>query len=493
MSEFRLDQVDAGANAKQSGLDLLSVSEENQESEAIPVARFTLLAGTVAGITELTFSRLNKDAAQTLVDATGELKAGNVSTNAIDKLTRYRSTVPSSEFGLTLGGVKESTQAAVTDIITASDRVRSATGLQTSAGERLGLARQGLQAEVAKLTDELAQLQRGSFARHEAWDMMHSERYSLAAFDGTAGVNAEQLKAMATESLPPGNSTLRAGLLDRASRMVPGETVSPRQALGDLIPAWQGRMQTLNAENARMTRITEKLGHLELATKIPERVPSILNFRGASGLSEPVFPAGDAGRAAMTELQHSTAAMRAAESGLFRESTHLGNLSSDLNRQMHLELAAEKYAVNAFGRGFGKGVLAMSATVGAGCIIDGLTGEERSTLNNPIGMGLDAGAGLMLISNLPAKYKLPLAVATMVVPRVLNAYDIGPNQLAPSSLSSSSLWAPNAVDGIGLGLAVSLPVDGRIKAAAVGAALVGGRVYNAYNYKPADTNLLRPY
>ncbi|MBY0549298.1 MAG: hypothetical protein K2W95_18630 [Candidatus Obscuribacterales bacterium] len=493
MSEFRLDQVDAATNAKQSGLDLLSVSQENQEPKATPVARFTLLAGTVAGLTELTFSRLNKGAAQTLADATGELMTGNVSINAVDKLTGYRSSVPSSEFGLTLGGVKESTQAAVTDIITATDRVRSATGTALEANNRFGLAKQALQAEVSKLSSELQRLQDGSFARHEAMDVMHSERYALPSFDGTTGVNADQLRKMATESLPQGNSTLRTGLLDRASRMLPGETISPRQAVSELLPEWNSRLQAINAENVRVGDVTEKLGHLDLASRIPDRASMVLQSRARNGFLEPVFPAGDPARAVLTELQQAEGQFRSAAAHMERESSQLRNLSGDLNRQMHAELAAEKYAVNAFGRGFGKGVLAMSAGVGVGCVIDGLTGEERSTLNSPIGMGLDAGAGLLMVSNLPAKYKLPLAVATMAVPRVLNAFDIGPNQLAPSSLSSSSIWAPNAIDGIGLGLAVSLPVDGRVKAAAAGAAIVAGRAYNAYNYKPADRNLLRPY
>lgn len=498
MSEFRFpaDKVEAGANnSKHLGLNLLTVGDEPENREpdkVVPVARWTLLAGTTAGVTELVFNRLNTTAAKSLADAGAELMTGAVSPAAVDKLTAYSASGLPAEFGITSGALSNKTREAVSRIINATDRVNSATVYRQEAAQRLGLARGGVEAQMSAIAAELGQLQSGSYARANALDIMHSERYGLMAFDVKSGVNAEQLRTLATEAFPHADSTLRQGLLDRASRMVPGETVSPHQAVGDLLPAWNTKLQGLNAENARIGSLTEKLGRYQLATTVPDRVQSILNYRG-NGLREPLFPVADPGRAALNELQQSAAAMSAAETALATQTRNLTNLSGDLHRQMRAELVAEQYAVNAFSRGFGKGVLAMSAGIGAGYVIDQLSGEERSTLNSPVAMGLDAGAGLIMASGMPARYKVPLAIATLVVPRVLNAYEMGPSQLAPATLSTGSLWAPNAVDGIGLGVAVGLPVDGRIKAGLAGASIVAGRAYNAYNYKPASKNLLQPY
>lgn len=275
--------------------------------------------------------------------------------------------------------------------------------------------------------------------------------------------------------------------------MVPGETVSPRQALGELLPAWGERMKALSTDDALQCHLVEKMGHLESAVEAPVRVHGILTEWRVHGEQGPMFPSGDPARAALTELDEASFALSSADRALVCESSKLTRLSRELNGRMHCELQPRPLAVEvqALGRGFGIGLLAMSATVGAGCLIDRLRGEEQSTLNSPLGMGLDAGAGLILACGLPAKYKVPLAVATMVVPRVLNAYEIGPNQLAPTNLSNNALWMPNAVDGIGVGVAVGLPVDGRIKSGVAGLSIVGGRLYNAYSYKPADKNLLK--
>lgn len=498
MSEIRLDDLTNPVQSagRQTGWDLLTVvaTESEQPKESSKVAPLTFLAGTTAGLTDLVVDRFNYSASQTLAEATGRLMTGNVNQAAVDKLTNYALNAPPKEFGLTTGAFKESTRTTVGEILSSADYVTRSTMSRDSIARRFADAQQGLQAEITKVSDELTPLQRGAHARYSAMDMMHSERYGVTAFNGKTGVSADELRKMAADFMPPGESTFRAGLLDRASRMAPGETVTPHQALTELIPAWNDRLHALNAEDALQSHLTEKLEHLQSVAQKPAAASSVAHSYGMR-LRQPLFPAGDSARAVMTELQHSAAGLQVAEARLAQDMSKLSELSLGLNQRMHSELLPGPVALhaNAFGRSFGKGVFAMSAGIGVGCLVDHLTGEERSTLDSPLGMGLDAGAGLILASGMPAKYKVPLALATMVVPRVLNHYEIGPNQLAPTKLSSSSLWAPNAVDGIGVGLAVGLPVDGRIKAGVAGASIVAGRAYNAYNYKPADKNLLRPY
>ena len=97
---------------------------------------------------------------------------------------------------------------------------------------------------------------------------------------------------------------------------------------------------------------------------------------------------------------------------------------------------------------------------------------------------MDAVAGMAWLWTLPGKYKYPLAVAALALPRVCEAKGVGLGVITPASFSGDSIWKPNAVDALGLGLAVGLPVDGRIKMAVGGAAIVAGRIYNAVQEAP---------
>jgi hypothetical protein len=106
--------------------------------------------------------------------------------------------------------------------------------------------------------------------------------------------------------------------------------------------------------------------------------------------------------------------------------------------------------------------------------------REHLSIETPIGMGIDAAAGLTLLSKMPMRVKVPLAAATFAAPRILDKMGHG-DILRPAALQGDSAWRPNAVDAIGLGLAAGLNVDGRIRLGIAATSIIAGRVYHVMN------------
>ena len=491
------------ADNHQAKLDLIGLVAEGNKSEpeetittkAIPAARWTLLAGTTAGLTELTVSQLSRSTAQTPAGASGELltdlqRTASLNYPAMDKLRNHSASV-TGEIGLALHA-PNGAKAAVNDILTTADKVAGLERSKLSLGLARNTTEQQLQQHIKGLTAEQKQLSARFLANADAWDIMHNDNILLNHTQSKAGIPlaADELRTFATSTFNEG-SLYRKGLLDRAAAMQVGEKVAPSAVYKEIIPAWQQQLVLNQLDSRRLSTLNAQLAELERGLSSPGNVKSILNASD-NGLGGPVFSSTDAGRRAMMEFGHANQLYAHNSAQLAHETFTLTNKARNLQSQMSAELLSVRTAAgHSFARGFGKGVVAMSVGIGAGYTIDQLTGEERTSFNSPIGLGLDAAAGLALFSNLPGKYKYPLAIAAIAAPRVLHAYGYGDNLLAPTTLSSDSLWKPNAVDAIGVGVAVSLPIPGNYKAAAVGGAIVGGRVYNAMNYKKSEWTILR--
>lgn len=494
MSEFRRetgDQANSPNQGQNNNLDLLSVSQPEVHS-ITPVARWTLLAGGTAGITEAAFNKVNVAAAENLAGASREIAAGlgqgTVNYDAINRLSAYTRSLP-VEANLTLGATNASTVRQVRDMLSLADEIMSADRRIFSATERIGEARKVIGAEVTALTDEVAALRAGAHGRVVAFEVAHVDRYGAAALSKHALVDADGLRAIAAENqyFHP-TSTLRHGLLERAAKMAPGETVSPFKALNEMHPAWAEKVAAMNKENARLVTAESRLHALNLAMETPDAVRGILNFRSSVG--EQPFKVGEPVYNAMRDLHENAVALRGAKATFEANKGSLVPLAASMEAKMGGLLASEVATVQAFARGFGKGVVGMSAGIGAGYVVDQLTGNEQATLSSPVGMGIDASAGLVACSAMPWRFKAPLALTMMAVPRVLNAYDVGPAQLTPSMIASDSVWRPNAVDGLGIGLAAGLPVAGKYKLGLGVAAIIAGRLYNGVSTKPSDSNLL---
>jgi len=130
-------------------------------------------------------------------------------------------------------------------------------------------------------------------------------------------------------------------------------------------------------------------------------------------------------------------------------------------------------------RGFAKGVLISGATLAAGYGLDYL-GSKMFGYDQPkldyARAGVDGIAvPLILLSNMPARYKFGLAATTFIgnhVSEMLGA--------SPQSAQYSTLFRPNWVDSVGVTAAAMLPVDGKTKALAVGGAWLAARAYGEF-------------
>lgn len=158
-------------------------------------------------------------------------------------------------------------------------------------------------------------------------------------------------------------------------------------------------------------------------------------------------------------------------------------LSTELALAPKMHGVPEQFASNA-GRRLIAGVGLSALSMGAGYGFDkeiapsfGLKSSADNQLSNGTRLAVDGClVPAFLLSDIPLKYRLPLAATAFGAGRAAN-FITADTTLSPEM---AKLLTPNHADSILTGAAVMAPIGGRYKAAAITGALVTGRVVNMF-------------
>lgn len=457
-------------------------------SELIPAAKFSGLAGLSGGLTELTFNQVNARAAETLEKAAGSLNAkalsSKISYEGLDSLVAHKTkwsgiTLESSAFN-------KATQAKIDQLIESSQSLANRDSTFQTASKDVRAAQMRLGVEETRLVREQRELQKGLFARADLRDIMHNDtiiRSQMTPSSLATDMTAEELRGVGRSFNE--TSLFRKGLLDKAANMAPGELVKPQDLMNEVMPAWRAQLDASLQADKKMSLVGDQLRLLNEAEIVPHA--RIQQLASAENRAWSNLPINDPIKAQVSEYVSGVKVLNIAKGSLYAHAAEVGTLSLQLGQGLRAEAAlAENTAVASFVRGFGKGFAGMSLGIGAGYMADQLMGRGELAINSPAGLAIDALGGMALVSKLPSSVKLPLALATIATPRVIEATGFGKDFLSPTTFAGSSEYKPNAVDALGLGLAAGLPVATTYKMAIGAAAIVTGRVYNAAFVAPEN-------
>ncbi len=472
------------------GLDFLGAHSERfnamdaQKSQNgpsdIPTARLVGLAGTTAGLTELVMEKIGSNSAKLFQENAKELmlnaSGGPNLYNALDKLRVYQSTSLLSDINAASGPLSAATNKQVGHVINQGLFVTDALRERAFASSVMLDSSVKLSSEAVLLKGQFDQLSAGAMARSQMFEVMHSDRMSLT-YGGAklqTPLGANELRAFGEKSFSEG-SLFRNEMVKHAAEMKAGETIAPRVLVEKVAPAWQARYTEIALEESA----TARMGAQIEALKNPS--PGDLNggLLKARHMNDALFKRGEKITTALEDYANNSKYMNTVEAKLVSQEKLLYEQANRLKTDMADELAKSSSA-ESFTRGFAKGALVMTAAIGAGVLVDKLMDREHLSIESPIGMGIDAAAGLTLLSKMPMRVKVPLAAATFAAPRILDKMGHG-DILRPAALQGDSAWRPNAVDAIGLGLAAGLNVDGRIRLGIAATSIIAGRVYHVMN------------
>lgn len=463
----------------------LQASEELDGS--MPTARLVGLAGVTAGLTELTMNQIGNNTAKLFKESAEALvknaySGGPEFYNALDKLRTHQSTSIISDIKTTTGPLSAATSKEVGKVINQAIDVGHSLSAQARSTEAFMSAATKLKSEISLLSGEFDSLSAGFLKRADIKDVMHNDSIILrhSASKLQAPMTATELRAFGETSFNKG-SLFGEGMIKKAASMGVGDKIAPAAVVDEIAPVWKQQLTSIIADDARFARVDAQLQAL--------KAPSVQDMNGGllkkMDFDKPLFNKGETITTAIDDFAAHRRYVTNVESTLALEQKLLNNTANGLSNKMRAELAAGSNA-HAFVRGFAKGTVAMSAAVGAGYAFDKLMGRDELAISSPLGMGIDAAAGLTLLAPIPGAIKVPLAVAALATPRILDATGHG-DFLKPSRLNGDSILRANAVDAIGLGLAAGLNVDGRIRLGIGAATIVAGRMYNAMNTRNENT------
>ena len=486
------DSTEAKQVPATQGLDLVGVhsdrvqsmltTEPSQKAQRdMPTARLVGLAGVTAGLTELTMNHLGNNSAKLFQESATELMK-NASTsgagfyNALDKLRVYQSSSLVSDINTMSGPLSAATNKQVGHLINHGLYVADSLREKAYASSLMMDSSVGVASEVASLRGQFEKLGAGSVDRAQIMEVMGNDRITLSQAGAKlkTPMTAAELRTFGETGFSKG-SLIREEMVKQAASMKVADKIAPAEVILEVAPKWQEKLGTVLAEDAKLARVGAQLD----AFKAPSTAELSGALLKAKHLGEPLFPKGEAITTALDDYAKTSQYANRVEAKLSLEQKILHQHASGLNAQMTEELVRSSNT-QAFGRGFAKGAIVMTAAIGAGYAIDKMMDREHLAISSPLGMGIDAAAGLTLLAPLPMKIKVPLAIGAIAAPRVLDATGYG-DFLRPASLQGDSAWRANAVDAIGLGLAAGLNVDGRIRLGIGAATIIAGRAYNVMN------------
>lgn len=489
------DSADKKQEPAAQGLDFLGAHSErfratdSQKSQSgpsdIPTARLVGLAGTTAGLTELVMDKIGTNSAKLFHESAKDLmlnaSGGPNLYNALDKLRVYQSTSMLSDINAASGPLSAATNKQVGHVINQGLFLTDALRERAYASSVMLDSSVKLSSEAVLLKGKLDSLTAGALQRSQILEIMQNDRMSLT-YGGAklqTPLTADELRAFGEKSFNQG-SLFRDEMVKHAAQMKAGETIAPRVLVEKVAPAWQSRYTEIALEESA----TARMGAQIEALKNPS--PGDLNggLLKARHMNEPLFKRGEKITTALEDYATNNKYMNSVEAKVASQEKLLYEHASRLKMDMADELAKSSSA-ESFTRGFAKGAVVMTAAIGAGVLVDKMMDREHLSIESPIGMGIDAAAGLTLLSKMPMHAKLPLAAAIFAAPRILDRMGHG-DILRPAALQGDSAWRPNAVDAIGLGLAAGLNVDGRIRLGIAATTIVAGRVYHVMNSAKQD-------
>ena len=483
------DAIDSNVSKNEaavSGLDLLKVHSDStdtmqKQDAGMPTARLVGLAGVTAGLTELTMNQLGTNSAKLFQESAAELAksayTGSAGLyNAIDRLRVREASSLLSDIRTVSGPLSAASSVEVGKMVNYGIDVTESLREKAFQAGPLMDSSVKVAGEVAKVKGQFDQLSAGFFNRSEIKDIMHNDRIVIG-YGGAklqAPMTAAELRTFGETGFNKG-SLFGEGMVKKAASMAPGEKNAPSTVVAELAPAWQEKLTKLIADDTKQARLGAQLEAIANPSAAELR-GGLLNKRY---MDQPLFAEGESITGAIDELAQNRRYMDSVESKLALNQELLHQQANKVNAQMTAELAASSNT-QSFVRGFARGALVMTAAVGAGYAIDKMTGREHLAISSPLGAGIDAAAGLTLLTPLPTHFRVPIALATLAAPRVLDAAGYG-DFLRPAALHGDSVWRPNAVDAIGLGLAAGLNVDNRVRLGIGAATIVAGRAYNIMN------------
>lgn len=461
-----------------------NASEQRHSSNGdMPTGRLVGLAGTTAGLTELAIDKIGNNTAKLLHETSAELmtstRGGSGLYNSLDKLRTYQTTSLANDINTAAGPLSAATNSKVGHLINHSQYVVDGLRERSYSASLLKDSSAKLTAEIATMRGQFDLLAANAGNRAQIAELIGHDMRTLRwnpPKDMYKAVNSQDLQIFAEVNFRPG-SLFREEMIKHASGMaVVKDTITPKEVIAKIAPAWEAQRAALVAEQAQHDLLYSKLAALGK----PNGIIKDATLNGG------LFKDGEPILKAIDDNVANTRYVNAVEARLSANQKLLYQHASGLNAEMAEELG--KSGARSFTSGFAKGALAMTAAIGAGYVFDKITEREHLSISSPLGMGIDAAAGLTLLSKLPMQVKVPLAVATFAAPRLLDATGHG-DMLRPSMLQGNSEWRPNTVDAVGIGLAAGLNVDGRIRLGILAATFVAGRIYGAAN-SPKNNDLL---
>lgn len=457
-----------------SNLNLVGVQPESTSDRGMPTGRLVGLAGVTAGLTELTIdhfanktSKLFEQSALGLMD--NAVSGGAGFYNSLDKLRVFKATSIFEDVHTMSGPLSREVNKQVGRVVNYGLDLDSAIRERAYASSAVMDSSVKVAGGVVGLNAELQQLASGLTKRAEIREIMHNDSLMLAYNRPKLEVAlaATELRELGENGFNKG-SMLGDKIIAKANSLKPGEKLTAMTAIEDVGPAWNQKIADLAAVDARMSRVAAQVEAM--------KNPSLADLNGGllnkRHLDQALFQEGDSITAALKEHAANSKYMGQVEADLARKQGLLYKEASKLNAELSTTPAAQSFV-----KGFAKGAVVMTAAVGAGYAVDKMLGREHLSISSPIGIGIDAAAGLTLLSPMPMHVKVPIAVATFAAPRILDATGHG-DILRPAALHGDSIWRPNAVDAIGLGFAAGLNVDPRVRLGIGAATIVAGRVYN---------------
>lgn len=488
------DSTQTKSEPKSQGFDLNLVGIHSEKSESansaqtntksdggMPTGRLVGLAGTTAGLAELTMNhigtnagKLFRDSADTLIHTAHTGGAGLY--NSLDKLRVHQATSIFNGIYTETGPLSAAANKEVGHVINYGIDVTESMRARVGAASAMTDSAVKSAAATLRLNMQFDDLAKAATSRAQMLEIMANDRRILShgATKLQNPMTSAELRKFGELAFNKG-SLVGEGMIQKAATMTAAEKVAPSTVLETVFPSWRNQLEKLTADEAKFGRMGSQLN----ALKNPSGADLAGGLLKMRHLEQPLFQQGEAITAALNEHAMNTRYMQGIETKLASDQRLLTQHATTLRNNMSAELAVSSNA-QSFAKGFGKGAVVMSAAIGAGLVIDKMMDRENLSISSPLGMGIDAAAGLTLMSKLPTHVKVPLAVATLAAPRIMDANGYG-DILRPAALQGDSAWRPNAVDAIGLGLAAGLNVDGRIRLGIGAATIVAGRAYHIMN------------
>lgn len=471
------DSKEAKQEPAPLNLNLIGVQSEQSE-RGMPTGRLVGLAGVTGGLTELAVDQLgNKTAKLFKESAVGmmdnAIAGGAGYYNSLDKLRVFQATSILDDVHTMSGPLSREVNRQVAKVVSHGLDLDSAFREKAFAHKAVLDSSVDVAAEIRSLQIQLDKLNNGFMSRADARDIMHNDSLVLAYDRAKLNValEAPELRALGESSFNKG-SIIGEKIIERSNLLKPGEKLTAMTVVEEVAPAWKQKLDDLIAVDAKMSRVAAQVEATKnfATADLKDGFGGLLHSRH---MDQALFQESDSITSALRKHSANYKYLSDVEQSLAAKQVLVQKHASMLNAELSTTPASLSFV-----NGFAKGAVVMSAAVGAGYALDKMMGREDLAISSPLGLAIDASAGLALMSKMPMRVKAPIALATLAAPRILDATGYG-DILRPSVLQGDSLWRPNAVDAIGLGFAAGLNVDPRVRLGIGAATIVAGRVYNS--------------